>query len=235
MLRQDPRNDKHMFIASVSEASFHDRRNRFPEKDENIKIYDGTKMTVKVSEIIMTNQETWYFSSFSTSIGNVYIAKNPRGICRISFPCHSEEDFLSDFPGKPVIRMERNNLALKYEIGLLGKYFKGKQVRFDFPLDVSQGTLFQKRVWEKLQEIPYGERRSYKWVAEQIGNPNAVRAIGMANNKNPLPPVIPCHRVIGSDGGLTGYASGLPVKKFLLDMEYHTMKNITGNQKFMHL
>lgn len=173
----------------------------------------------------MTKLETWYFSSFPSSIGNVYIAKNPRGTCRISFPCPSEEDFLRPFLKKPFMRIERNNLALKYEIDMLGNYFEGKQIRFDFPLDLSQGTLFQKRVWEKLQEIPYGEYRSYKWVAEQIGYPGAARAVGMANNKNPLPPVIPCHRVIGSDGSLTGYASGLPIKKFLLDMEYHTTRH----------
>ncbi|MCR4321953.1 MAG: methylated-DNA--[protein]-cysteine S-methyltransferase [Candidatus Brocadiaceae bacterium] len=99
------------------------------------------------------------------------------------------------------------------------QYFQGKQVDFDFPLDLSSGTTFQKMVWEKLREIPYGESRSYKWVAEQIKHPLAARAVGMANNKNPLPPVIPCHRVIGSNGSLTGYASGLHIKKYLIEME----------------
>ena len=117
------------------------------------------------------------------------------------------------------INIQRNDSFLKYEMNLLKTYFNGKQVDFDFPLDLSSGTPFQIMVWNKLKEIPYGECRSYKWVAEQIGNPRAARAVGMANNKNPLPPVIPCHRVIGSDGSLTGYASGLHVKKYLLEME----------------
>jgi len=117
------------------------------------------------------------------------------------------------------INIQRNDSFLKYEMNLLKTYFNGKQVDFDFPLDLSSGTPFQIMVWNKLKEIPYGECRSYKWVAEEIGNPRAARAVGMANNKNPLPPVIPCHRVIGSDGSLTGYASGLHVKKYLLEME----------------
>ena len=126
---------------------------------------------------------------------------------------------LRSIHGNIRINIQRNDSLLKYEMNLLKAYFQGKQVGFDFPLDLSIGTAFQKMVWEKLREIPYGESRSYAWVAKQIGNPRAVRAVGMANNKNPLPPVIPCHRVIGSDGSLTGYASGLHVKKYLLEME----------------
>ena len=121
--------------------------------------------------------------------------------------------------GRTRINFQRNDSLLKYEMNLLQAYFKGKQVDFDFPLDLSGGTPFQILVWNKLREIPYGECRSYGWVAEQIGNPRAARAVGMANNKNPLAPVIPCHRVIGSNGSLTGYASGLHIKKYLLEME----------------
>jgi len=126
---------------------------------------------------------------------------------------------LRSIHGNIRINIQRNDSLLKYEIDLLKAYFQGKQVDFDFPLDLSGGTPFQILVWNKLREIPYGECRSYAWVAKQVGNPRAVRAVGMANNKNPLPPVIPCHRVIGSDGSLTGYASGLHVKKYLLEME----------------
>ena len=121
--------------------------------------------------------------------------------------------------GRTRINFQRNDSLLKHEIDLLQAYFKGKQVDFDFPLDLGGGTPFQILVWNKLREIPYGECRSYGWVAEQIGNPRAARAVGMANNKNPLAPVIPCHRVIGSNGSLTGYASGLHIKKYLLEME----------------
>ena len=124
----------------------------------------------------------------------------------------------------PQTKICRNDSILKYEISILKRYFKGGYVSFDFPMDISNGTQFQMMVWKKLMEIPYGECRSYKWVAEQIGNPNGSRAVGMANNKNPLPPVVPCHRVIGSNGKLVGYASGLHIKEKLLQMEYNTVK-----------
>jgi len=158
----------------------------------------------------------------------VYIAKSTHGVCQISFPYSKENDIVHliqnnkhsrSVDGRTRINIQRYDSHLKYEIDLLQAYFKGKQVDFDFPLDLGGGTPFQILVWNKLREIPYGEGRSYKWVAEQIGHPRAARAVGMANNKNPLPPVIPCHRVIGSDGTLTGYASGLHVKKYLLEME----------------
>ena len=168
------------------------------------------------------NPEIIYFDSFSTSIGHVYIAKNSKGVCRIFLTHAAEKDFLQLFPKDTSIKIQRNDSRLKYEIDVLKEYLAGKQVAFDFPLDLCCGTLFQKKVWEKLREIPYGEYRSYKWIAEQIGNPHAARAVGMANNKNPLPLVIPCHRVIGSNGSLTGYASGLHIKKQLLEMEYDT-------------
>ena len=84
---------------------------------------------------------------------------------------------------------------------------------------VPQGTDFQKRVWEALIQIPYGETRTYKEIAAAAGNPKASRAVGMANNRNPIPIIIPCHRVIGTNGSLTGYAGGLKVKEYLLKLE----------------
>ncbi len=97
-------------------------------------------------------------------------------------------------------------------------YFAGKRQDFDLPL-APAGTKFQQSVWTALQKIPYGETRSYGQIAQAIGNPKASRAVGMANNKNPLPILIPCHRVIGADGRLVGYASGLEIKTFLLERE----------------
>lgn len=162
-------------------------------------------------------------------MGYVFIAKSARGICRISFPHSTDKDFPDPFlkcvfsrsiDTAGSIKIQRDDSLLKSEIEVLQAYFHGKRVSFhNFPLDLDQGTPFQKRVWKKLMEIPYGECRSYKWVAKEIGQPSASRAVGMANNKNPLPPVVPCHRVIGSQGSLTGYAFGLPVKKELLEME----------------
>ena len=100
----------------------------------------------------------------------------------------------------------------------LTEYLRGERKAFDLPLN-PQGTDFQKRVWKALCDIPYGETRSYKQIAEAIGNPKAVRAVGMANNRNPLLVVVPCHRVIGANGKLVGYAAGLDKKAFLLGME----------------
>lgn len=100
----------------------------------------------------------------------------------------------------------------------LDEYFQGKRKTFDIPLR-THGTPFQEKVWAALQEIPYGETRSYKDIAEAIGHPKAYRAVGMANNANPLFIIIPCHRVIGADGSLTGYGGGLPMKKALLSLE----------------
>ena len=100
----------------------------------------------------------------------------------------------------------------------LSEYLKGERKMFDLPLQM-KGTDFQQRVWNALLEIPYGETRSYKQIAEAIGNPKSVRAIGMANNRNPLLIVVPCHRVIGADGKLVGYGAGIEKKEFLLRLE----------------
>ncbi|HYN14664.1 MAG TPA: methylated-DNA--[protein]-cysteine S-methyltransferase [Terriglobales bacterium] len=100
----------------------------------------------------------------------------------------------------------------------LEEYFAGKRRAFDVPLDL-RGTAFQKRCWQELLKIPYGETRSYADIARAIGNPLAVRAVGLANGQNPIAIVVPCHRVIGSDGSLTGYGGGLEVKRRLLELE----------------
>ena len=100
----------------------------------------------------------------------------------------------------------------------LDEYFKRERREFDIPLN-PKGTNFQLSVWDALKKIPYGETRSYKQIAQTINNPNACRAVGMANNKNPIWIIIPCHRVIGASGELTGYGGGLDMKQRLLDIE----------------
>ena len=100
----------------------------------------------------------------------------------------------------------------------LKEYFEGKRTKFEIPLN-PKGTEFMKNVWKELLKIPYGETRTYKEIAEKIGNSKASRAVGMANNKNPIPIIIPCHRVIGSNNKLVGYALGLDMKQYLLDLE----------------
>jgi len=100
----------------------------------------------------------------------------------------------------------------------LDEYFSGKRKKFDLPLR-PKGTAFQQTVWNGLISIPYGDTKSYKQVAQLLGNPDASRAVGMANNKNPIVIIIPCHRVVGSNGSLVGYAYGLEMKKKLLELE----------------
>lgn len=100
----------------------------------------------------------------------------------------------------------------------ISEYLHGQRQKFDFPYEL-HGTEFQKKVWEALRQIPYGETRTYKDIATVVGNPKASRAVGMANHKNPLMIVVPCHRVIGTGGKLVGYAGGLDMKKALLDLE----------------
>ncbi|MDF2617091.1 MAG: Methylated-DNA--protein-cysteine methyltransferase [Sedimentibacter sp.] len=116
-----------------------------------------------------------------------------------------------------VAEMNETNL-LRNAALQLNEYLEGKRNSFDLPLN-PKGTEFQKKVWAALCDIPYGETRSYKQIAESVGNPKACRAVGMANNKNPIMIFIPCHRVVGSDGSLTGYAGGLDMKEKLLSLE----------------
>ena len=107
----------------------------------------------------------------------------------------------------------------------LQSYFAGDRKNFELDL-VLEGTDFQKKVWTALQEIPYGETISYKKLAETVGSPKGVRAVGAANGANPIPIIIPCHRVIGKDGSLTGFGGGLPLKKQLLELESNQWKLI---------
>ena len=100
----------------------------------------------------------------------------------------------------------------------LDEYFSKRRKTFTLPLQLN-GTSFQTNVWESLQTIPYGQTQTYKLIAEKIGNPKAVRAVGQAIHRNPIPIIIPCHRVIGSNGSLTGYAAGLEIKQYLLHLE----------------
>jgi methylated-DNA-[protein]-cysteine S-methyltransferase len=100
----------------------------------------------------------------------------------------------------------------------LSEYFDGERVEFDVPLAMA-GTPFQRRVWDALREIPYGETTTYGELAQHVGRPSASRAVGLANGRNPIAVIVPCHRVIGSDGSLTGYGGGLERKRLLLDLE----------------
>lgn len=122
--------------------------------------------------------------------------------------------------GYPQDGKEQETPLLREAAKQVEEYFSGKRKSFSLPL-VAAATDFQKKVWAALGEIPYGETWSYKQVANYIGQPSAARAVGMANNKNPILIVTPCHRVVGADGKLVGYAGGLDVKEKLLALENH--------------
>jgi methylated-DNA-[protein]-cysteine S-methyltransferase len=121
-------------------------------------------------------------------------------------------------PVKPRPDWERRDEAFAAARDQLGEYFAGTRTTFDLPLVLS-GDAFQARVWAELQRIPYGETVSYGHVAREIGRPDAARAVGLANGRNPISVIVPCHRVIGSDGSLTGYGGGLERKRLLLELE----------------
>ena len=159
------------------------------------------------------------YSCLNPPFGPVFVAKTAKGICFINLSKISEAGFQSllrkRFQKKPV----RDDEKLKNVINELLDYFNGKKVNFKFLLDLRIGTIFQRKVWNKISEIPYGELRTYKWIANEIGNTKAVRAVGNAVGKNPVPPIIPCHRVIRTDGKLGGFSSGISLKKWLLKLE----------------
>ncbi len=145
-------------------------------------------------------------------IGKLLIAGDHESIRQINFakngkPSKPEPDWQESSRG-PVAQAARQ----------LREYFAGSRTDFDLPL-APQGTEFQRQVWRRLQEIPYGETISYGELARRVGNPKASRAVGAANGQNPIPIVIPCHRVIGANGKLTGFGGGLPTKEALLALE----------------
>jgi methylated-DNA-[protein]-cysteine S-methyltransferase len=125
---------------------------------------------------------------------------------------------------------ERHEILVKAE-RQLSEYFAGKRNNFSVPLDM-RGTRFQKDVWEALRSIPFGETKSYGQLAKQLGNPGATRAVGAANGRNPLSIIVPCHRVIGSDGQLTGFAGGLNTKAHLLKLEENVGNRADQESRF---
>ena len=149
---------------------------------------------------------------------NVYFYNYPVGVLGIA----EESGAISKvffYNEKSLAVYEKTETPLiKKAASQLEEYFYSKRKNFDLPLK-PEGTDFQLSVWNALQTIPFGETRSYKDIAVQIGNPKACRAVGMANNRNPIVIIIPCHRVIGNNGSLSGYGGGISVKKFLLDLE----------------
>jgi len=157
--------------------------------------------------------------SCQTAWGWVGIASSPSGLLALTLPESTQERALKPLldrwgKGQSYDDPRLDDLKTK-----LQQYFDGQRVLFDEPLDLSGATAFQRRIWSAVRDIPYGETRSYGQIAHQAGSPGAARAVGRAMATNPVPIVVPCHRVIGSDGNLRGFGGGLDLKRRLLEME----------------
>lgn len=164
--------------------------------------------------------ERIFYSIFKTKLGWMGIAANEYGLMTTVLPQSNKKKIL------PLIkkRVDRNDLVrddgdFKKMTTSLINYFEGKMVVFDYPLDIRFATPFEKKVWEVTQSIPYGEVRSYQFIATEVGCPKGFRAVGQALKKNPLPIIIPCHRVIQSNGKLGGFLGGVELKKTLIRIE----------------
>ena len=159
-------------------------------------------------------------SEYNTPIGLMYACADSQGVCLLEFSKNSiiEDNFLAlEKRMNKKIQTGRNNHLDQLRNELI-EYFEGQRKSFNVLLNPS-GTVFQLSVWDVLKQIPYGEKRTYKQQAQKINNLPAIRAVASANGKNPISIIIPCHRVIGSDGSLTGYGGGLERKQWLLEFE----------------
>jgi methylated-DNA-[protein]-cysteine S-methyltransferase len=153
---------------------------------------------------------------YETTIGKILIAEDELGITELTLASEQEAEDKKEQFALEYVLLETE--LIKEAAKQLTEYLEGTRKEFTVKLN-PKGTEFQRKVWDALRAIPYGETRSYKQVAEAVGNAKASRAIGMANHNNPIMCIIPCHRVIGANGSLVGYAGGLPVKEHLLNLE----------------
>jgi methylated-DNA-[protein]-cysteine S-methyltransferase len=158
--------------------------------------------------------EIGYYALFSSPIGQLTLVAEEQSITGVYFECSKESNSLVDSRYKisdqhPVLCAAKKQLS---------EYFAGKRKIFDLPLR-PRGTVFQLKAWKELQKIPYGKTIAYGEQARRVGDANKARAVGMANGRNPISIIVPCHRVVGADGSLTGFGGGLKTKKFLLDLE----------------
>jgi methylated-DNA-[protein]-cysteine S-methyltransferase len=143
-------------------------------------------------------------------VGELFLASTPRGLCRISYSVEGQDEVVARLFGARVLRSP------------LDEYFAGRRHDFDLPLDLRVAP-FHEQVLRELARVPYGRVDTYGHLAALVGRPKAARAVGTVMNRNPLPIVLPCHRIVGANGSLTGYGGGLPAKKLLLELEGATL------------
>jgi methylated-DNA-[protein]-cysteine S-methyltransferase len=154
---------------------------------------------------------TTRYTYVSSPLGKLLLTTNGAALTRLCFPCHQDDHTLG-------AGWRRDDEWFEDVRRQLREYFAGELDTFDVKLDMA-GTPFERRVWGELCKIPYGTTASYGQIAKRIGQATACRAVGLANGRNPIPIIVPCHRVIGSDGSLTGYGGGLDTKRWLLALE----------------
>jgi methylated-DNA-[protein]-cysteine S-methyltransferase len=169
------------------------------------------------------------YHMMSSPVGLLFLARTPKGLRHLEFMDRKslKRMIASHAAEHPDAKWEPSLLDLKPYVEQLDAYFNGGLVEFDLKLDLV-GSEFQLKVWRALCTIPFGETRSYGQIAKQIRQPRATRAVGLANNQNPVVIVVPCHRVVGADGSLTGYGGGLPKKKWLLEHEATHSKRLAA-------
>jgi methylated-DNA-[protein]-cysteine S-methyltransferase len=150
-------------------------------------------------------------------VGDLFVASTPRGLCRISYTVEGSDEAVARVFGARVLRSPLDDVRRE-----LDEYFEGKRRDFDLPLDLRVAP-FHEAVLLELARVPYGQVDTYGHLAALVGRPKAARAVGTVMNRNPIPIVLPCHRIVGANGSLTGYAGGLPTKRHLLELEGATL------------
>jgi O-6-methylguanine DNA methyltransferase len=165
--------------------------------------------------------ETLFYFCTPSPVGHLFLAASTKGLMRLEFEARMQKLHADS------IELRESKPDLAPYLRELDDYFAGERREFSLPLDL-RGTAFQLACWRALLEIPYGETRSYRDIAQAIGHPHAYRAVGMSNNRNPIAIVVPCHRVIASSGALCGYGGGLDIKRKLLDLEQGSFRLSLG-------
>ncbi|OKP99901.1 hypothetical protein A3849_01535 [Paenibacillus sp. P46E] len=177
-------------------------------------------MTETVADTACMEKPVFY-EEMDSPIGPLTLCATEAGLCLVKFGMLRDtasgiSQWIKVQMGQ--VKLHKDSSRLLEAVQQLEAYFAGELREFSLPLDL-RGTVFQRQVWEALCAVPYAESASYKDIASKIGNPQAVRAVGGANNRNPVPVIVPCHRIIGSGGTLVGYAGGLGIKSRLLQLE----------------
>ena len=153
----------------------------------------------------------------ASPVGDLFVASTPRGLCRISYTVEGQDETVARIFGARVLRTPLDDV--RHE---LDEYFGGRRREFDVPIDLRVAP-FHEEVLRELARVPYGRTDTYGHLASLVGRPKAARAVGTVMNRNPIPIVLPCHRIVGANGSLTGYGGGLPAKRLLLELEGATL------------